>query len=322
MVKYYLNYFKNREGRQGMTMRDRQKIIDKLFLGVSMAGALFILTEMIFQSFGRSICANAGCKVVAHSARFGDISILLVGFFTFSLLIAFAIMSRYFYKPASEKYINFTLIVSLACEGFFTGYQAFRVYMPCIFCLIVFGFLVTLGLLRLLSREQEVIVGFVAMAAVFSLFYLILPAESMVIIPDHEQLVLFYSKECKYCAQVMKDLEESKIPADHVLVTGYAVILKSMGIEHVPTLYVNNRNEKIFLTGKDEIERYLASRATAIKASNKPNKAELQSQKTTSSAEKGGFSSTNDSFGLHDKSLKMMFPPSEEGMCKENENCK
>ena len=305
-----------------MTMRDRQKIINKLFLGVSMAGALFILMEMILRSFGRSICANIGCKVVAHSARFGEISILLVGFLTFSLLIVFAIMSMYFYKPVSEKYINFTLIVSLACEGFFTGYQAFRVYTPCIFCLIVFGSLVTLGLLRLLSKEQEVIVGFAAMAAVFSLFYLILPAESMVTIPDHEQLVLFYSKECKYCAQVMKELEESKIPADHVLVTGYTGFLKSMGIEHVPTLYVNNKNEKIFLTGKDEIERYLTSRATAIKAANKPNKAALQAQKTTRSAEAGSVASTNDLFGLHDKPLKMMFSPYEEGMCKENEKCK
>jgi hypothetical protein len=305
-----------------MTMRDRQIIINKLFLGVSIAGALFILMEMILRSFGRSICANAGCTVVAHSARFGEISILLVGFLTFSVLIVFAIMSRYFYKPVSEKYINFTLVVSLACEGFFTGYQAFRVYTPCIFCLIVFGALVTLGLLRLLSREQEVIVGFAAMAAVFSLFYLILPAESMVTIPNREQLVLFYSKECKYCEQVMKELEESRMPADHVLVTGYAGFLKSMGIEHVPTLYVNNKNEKIFLTGKDEIERYLTYQATAIKATNKPNKSALQVQKTTRSAEADSVTSTNELFGLHDKPLKMMFSPYEEGICKENEKCK
>jgi len=305
-----------------MTIRDRQKIIDKLFLGLSMAGAIFILTEMILQSFGRSICANAGCKVVANSARFGDISILLVGLLTFSLLIAFTIISRYFYRPVSEKYINYTLIVSLACEGFFTGYQAFRVYTPCVFCLIVFGFLVALGLLRLLSREKEIIVGFVAMAAVFSLFYLILPTESMVTIPDHEHMVLFYSKECKYCAQVMKELEESKIPVEHVLVTGYSVFLKGMGIEHVPTLYVNNKNEKIFLTGKDEIERYLTSLATAIKAANKPNKAAQPAQKTTISPEKGDIASTNDHLGLPDQSFKMMFPPAEEGMCKENEKCK
>ena len=305
-------------------MQDRQNLMNKLFLGISIAGALFILTEIILQTFGRSICVNKGCVVVAHSARFGEISILLVGFLTYSLLIAFAVMSRYFYKPASEKYINFTLIVSLACEGFFTGYQAFRVYTPCIFCLIVFGSLVTLGLLRLLSREQEVIVGFAAMAAVFSLFYLILPAQSTVTIPDHEQLVLFYSKECKYCAQVMKEFEEGNIPVDHVLVTGYTGFLKSMGIEHVPTLYVNNKYEKTFLTGKDEIERYLTSRATAIKTANKPNKAALQAQKTTGSAEGegGGVASKNGLLDLQDKRLKMIFSPSEEGMCKENEKCK
>ena len=120
----------------------------------------------------------------------------------------------------------------------------------------------------------------------------------------------------------MKELEVSKIPVDHVLVTEYSVFLKGMGIEHVPTLYVNNKNEKIFLTGKDEIERYLTSRAMSIKAANKPNKAALQAQKTTISTEKGGVASTNHHVGLYDKSFKMIFPPAEEGMCKDNEKCK
>jgi len=305
-----------------MTMRDRQKIIDKIFLGVSVAGALFILTELILQASGRSICSDVGCKVVARSARFGEISILLIGFLTFSLLIVLAIMSKHFYKPISEKYINFTIIVSLACEGFFVGYQAFRVHTPCTFCLIVFGSLITLGLLRILSREQDVIVGFAAMAAVFSLFYLILPAENRVTIPDRERLVLFYSKECNYCAQVINELEENNIPAEHVLVTGYVGFLKSMGIEHVPTLYVNNNNEKIFLTGKDEIERYLSPRAKAIKATSKPNGAALHAEKTSRSAETGSVDSTSDLFGLQYTHLKTMSSSSEEGMCKENEECK
>jgi len=305
-----------------MTVQDRQKIINNIFLCVSVAVTIFILTELILQAFGRSICSDIGCKVVARSARFGEISILLIGLLTFSLLTLLAIMSRSLYKPTLEKYINFTLIVSLACEGFFVGYQAFRVHTPCTFCLIVFGSLVTLGLLRLLSREQEVIVGFAAMAAVFSLFYLILPAVSIVAIPDHERLVLFYSKDCKYCAQVINELEENKIPADHVLVTEYAGFLKSMGIEHVPTLYVNNNNEKIFLTGKDEIERYLSARTTAIKAANKPNGTALQAEKTSRRAEKDSVDATNDLFGLQNKPPKMMFPSSEEGMCKENEECK
>ena len=159
-------------------MQDKQPLVSKLFLIVSIVGALFVLTEMVLRSFSQSICSAVGCQLVARYARFGDISILLMGFLIFTLLIAFAIMSVKFNKPAFGKYINLILIVSLACEGFFTGFQAFRVNMPCMFCLTVFGLLVILGLLRLLQGEKEIIAGFAAMAGVFSLCYLILPVEN------------------------------------------------------------------------------------------------------------------------------------------------
>jgi glutaredoxin len=263
-----------------------------------------------------------GCQIVAQYARFGDISILLIGFLTFSLLTVFALMSMYFDKQAFEKPVNLVLIVSLACEGFFMGYQAFRVYTPCMFCLVVFGLLVTLGLLRLLYGKKEIIAGFAAMAAVFSLFYLILPAESAVRIPEQKQLVLFYSKECKYCAEVMKKLDENRIPVNHVLVDKYTGFLKSMGIEHVPALYVNNKLEKIFLTGKDEIESYLFSRpkkgepeTTRAKVTVKPGEIAIPSGKSS-------VAKLKDLLNLHDKSFQIFAPSSERGMCKENEDCK
>ena len=115
----------------------------------------------------------------------GDISILLMGFLIFSVLIALTIMSSSFNKTVFGEYINLILIVSLACEGYFTGFQAFSMHKPCIFCLTVFGFIVTLSLLRLLQGEREIITGFAAMAGVFSLCYLILPVESTVQIEGH-----------------------------------------------------------------------------------------------------------------------------------------
>ncbi len=159
-------------------MHNKQTSVGKLFLSVSIIGALFVLTEIVLRSLNQSICSAVGCQLVARYARFGDISILLMGFFIFSLLSAFAVMSIYFNKPAFGNYINLVLVVSLACEGFFTGFQAFRVHTPCIFCLIVSGLLVTLGLLRFLQGEKEIIAGFAAMAGVFSLCFLILPVES------------------------------------------------------------------------------------------------------------------------------------------------
>ena len=166
-------------------MQDVQTVVDKLFLLVSIVGTLFVLTEMVLRYFKKNICSNVGCKLVARYARFGDISILLIGLLTFSLLIACTIMSSYFNKTAFGEYSNLILIVSLACEGYFAGFQAFRVHKPCMFCLTVFGFIVTLSLLRLLQGEREIITGFAAMAGVFSLCYLILPVESTVQIEGH-----------------------------------------------------------------------------------------------------------------------------------------
>lgn len=305
-----------------MRKQGNQKLLGKIFLSVSIMGTLFVLTEIILQSFGKSMCAALGCKMVAQHARFGDISILLIGLFIFSALSAFSFLSMYRSKPGFEKYINLVLIVSLACEGFFTGYQAFRMYAPCIFCLAVFGLLVTLGLLRLFSGEKELITGYAAMAAVFSLFYLILPAESNVRIPEQEQLVLFYSKECKFCEAVMKEIEESQIPVNHVLVNEYAGFLKKMGIEHVPTLYVNNNNEKIFLTGKEAIEVYLFPRAREGKITKTPAKAAGRPGKATGSPEKSSAAATAGLLNPQEKSFEISLPSSPEGICKEDNNCR
>ena len=166
-------------------MQDLQTLGGELFLIVGIVGTLFVLTEMVLRYFRKSICSTVGCKLVASYARFGDISILLIGFLTFSVLIACTVMSSYFNKTAFGEYSNLILIVSLACEGYFAGFQAFRVHKPCMFCLTVFGFIVTLSLLRLLQGEREIITGFAAMAGVFSLCYLILPVESTVQIEGH-----------------------------------------------------------------------------------------------------------------------------------------
>ncbi len=303
-------------------MQNNQKMANKLFFSVSIIGTVFVLAEIILQSFGKSLCVAVGCKMVAQHARFGDGSILLMGLLLFSTLSTFSFLSTYRSKPAFEKYVNFILIVSLACEGFFTGYQAFRLYTPCIFCLAVFGLLIALGVLRLISGAKEILAGYAAMAAVFSLFYLVLPAENNVRIPEHEQLVLFYSKGCNYCAEVMTAIEASKIPVDHVLVGEYAGLLKSIGIEHVPALYVNKSNEKIFLIGKDTIERYLFPRAKDRQTDKTEDKTAYQRGETARSTEKGRATATMNFLNTQDNAFTISTPSSPEGACKKDEDCK
>ncbi|OGW47847.1 MAG: hypothetical protein A2078_15845 [Nitrospirae bacterium GWC2_57_9] len=290
----------------------------KIFLLLATLGTLFVLAETVLQLFGTSICSAEGCKLVAGSARFGDLSILLIGLGILSLLTILAVCRKYHTDPVIDKIIDFVLVVSLAAEGFFTGYQAFRLHAACIFCLVVLAFLVLLSLIRLMQGHRAVVAGFASLLAVFSLFYLVLPAGAVTSIPTQNQLVLFYSDDCKYCAEVLKEIERKQLPVDHVPVENYVVLLKSMGIEHVPTLYVNRSNEKIFLTGRDPILAYLNDRPEEPEAAIKPEAPAKKEEK------RGVRKNRNDPFNLGGQEglpFELVMPPSDDGICKSDQKC-
>ncbi|MEK6742743.1 MAG: glutaredoxin domain-containing protein [Nitrospirota bacterium] len=227
-----------------------------LFLAVSALSTLTLLVEAVLQLYGKSICATEGCKVVAQVTRFGDLTMVLLGLGTIALITVLAAQEMRSVSARSERVINFLLVASLAGEGFFVGYQLFRLDAVCVFCLGVFGIFVVLGGLRILSGQREVIAGFGALFAVLSLFYLILPAGGTAL-PRDAKYILFTSADCKYCSEIRKELDEKKIDVRYVAIKEHAATLKNLGIEHVPTLMVNGPQEKIFLTGTGAIRRHL-----------------------------------------------------------------
>lgn len=302
-------------------MQERKQTYKKIFLAMSSLATIFLLTELIMQSFGKSICQTEGCKVVAQHVRFGDISILLIGLVTFSFLALLSFLDLYLNKTSAGSFINLVLIVSLACEGFFTGYQAFSIHTPCVFCLIILALMAVLGIIRLLAGEKEVLAGFASFIAVFSMLYLVLPATETVVFPEHERLILFYSKECNHCAEVMKEMQENKIPVTHLEVNGYSGFLKSMGIEHVPTLFVNDTYQKVFFTGKDAIRRYLFTCSEAAKAAEKA-KQKTKAGKTNNPSKTGEAGRPLEIFNQQGILSPFGAPAPDDGMCKEDEVCK
>lgn len=287
---------------------------------MSSLATIFVLAEIIMQLFGTSICQTEGCKVVAQHVRFGDLSILFIGIVTFSLLAVLSYLDLYLNKKGIDPLINLILIVSLACEGFFTGYQAFAIHTPCVLCLIILGIMVALGIIRLLAGEKAMIAGFVSLAAVFGMFYLVLPATTAIPLPEHDRFVLFYSKECKYCAEILREFEENKIPVNHLEVNGYVDYLKGMGIEHVPTLYVNNQHQKIFITGKDAIRRYLLSCSEEPVTTEKPRQ-NVRSGNTKKPKKADDVSTTLDIFSPQGILTQSGVLVPDEGMCKEEQIC-
>jgi len=281
-----------------------------LFVIVSGLGSLYLLAESVLQAFGKSICATEGCKVVAQYTRFGDLSMALLGLGMLTLLALFAYRGLKGESPARDRWINFLLVASLAGEGFFVGEQLFRLHALCVFCMSVFGIYVALGVLRLLAGHREMLAGFGALAAVLSLFYLVLPTGGMAL-PTDAALVLFYSPDCKHCSEVRKELEELKIDAAHVLVKEHAATLKNLGITEVPTLFVNGRYERSFLTGTDAIRRYLATCRPASKAA-------ASSAPSVKPAAAPGLPSSIAPLG---GPAALFNPPPDDGLCKEDTKC-
>ena len=240
-------------------MRARKSITAKIFMVVSSIGTLFVLTEIILQSIGRSICFTIGCKLAAQTVRFGEISILAIGMLMFASLAVLSALSLRFQQPIYGRLINILITASLACEGFFMGYLSFRLYAVCSFCVIVFCFLMVLGILRLVAGEYEVTAGFVALAAIFILLYLVLPVGTTAQLPENERLLLFYSRDCKYCDETKAQLQKEGVPVKYLEAHAYGGLLNGLGIDTVPTLVVNDRDQKALFVGQDAIKRYLAA---------------------------------------------------------------
>lgn len=291
-----------------------------LFLAVSVLSTLTLLVESVLQFFGKSICATEGCKVVAQYTRFGDLTMVLLGLGTVALITVLAIQELRSVSVRSERTINFLLVVSLAGEGFFVGYQLFRLDAVCVFCLGVFGIFVVLGGLRILSGQREVIAGFGALLAVLGLFYLILPAGGTAL-PRDSKYILFYSADCKYCSEIRKELDEKKIDVRHVEIKEYAATLKNLGIEHVPTLMVNGPREKVFLTGTDAIRRHLLTCEQARPAPQKKQASRTAPRpgKTQTTSEQGAGSLTP--FSPGGGSNFIFSPLPDTGICKEDAKC-
>jgi uncharacterized membrane protein len=303
-------------------MHNPKHLFEKLFLAVSSLAALFVLTEIIMQAFGKSICFSEGCRLTAQYTRFGDLSILLIGFAAFATMAALSFLARFYYSTSlANRLLNLVLVVALTGEGFFMGYLMFRIQTVCVFCLIVFGCMVTLGILRILSGQREVIAGFAALTAVFSLLYLVLPVGITVNLPAENRLILFYSKDCRHCTEVIKEFEEKKIAVAHLPVNEYANFLKSMGIDHVPTLLVNDPNQKVFLTGKEAILRYLLACTTSNKdASGAGPKPPAAKRKEAPVAK--GQPLIPDIFSQPGLLTVPDSAAADDGMCKEDQICK
>ncbi len=297
-------------------MQERQLSMTAFFI-VSVLGALFLLVEAGLQVFGRSICVSGGCGLVAQLARFGDLSIILIGFMALAFLALLSGLNRRRRSGLLDSAINLALIAALAAEGFFVGYQVFWLTEVCLLCLSVFGIFVCLGLLRLFAGWKEAAAGFAAFSVVLCFVGFVLPPPGKAL-PSNPKMILFYSTECPHCREIKEEIDKGNLDITPVLVKEYASTLKTLGVDSVPTLFVNGRYEKLLLTGKESIRRYLA----ACQSSGTPTPSvsgfpASKKEPNLKSGDSGSLLPLPPPGAPH----PILNPFSDEGVCKEEQKC-
>ncbi len=298
------------------TMKERHGS-GKIFFIFSLLGSLYLLLEAGLHLFGRSVCVSDGCGLAARTTRFGDLTAILIGFFGLSLLALLSGLNLRRPTKILDSAINLILIAALATEGFFVGYQIFWLPEVCLFCLTVFGIFLFLGILRILAGWKEMVLGFAAFAVVLCFVGLILPPPGTAL-PSDKKMILFYSEDCRHCIEIKEEIAKNKLDITPMLVKEYTAALKNMGVESVPTLFVNARYEKLILTGKEAIRRYLATCQSSKNSS--PAVSGPSPSKKESPLKSGNSGSGSLSLPLGETN-PIFNPSNDEGICKENQKC-
>jgi hypothetical protein len=296
---------------------NQRRVSTTFFFILSLLGSLYLLGEAGLQGVGRSICISEGCALVGRVTRFSDLSMILIGFFALGLLALLSGLNLRRPKVLFDSGINLALMAALAGEGFFIGYQIFWLPEVCLFCLSVFGIFSTLGLLRLLSDWKAATAGFVVFAVVLCFVGLVLPPQGIAL-PSDKKMILFYSEECRYCEEIKEEINKNKLDITPVLIKNYSAILKNLGVDRVPTLLVTGRSEKLILTGKEAIHRYLFAGQSLKNSSSSWSALAPSPKKSNSKPPDSDALRSHSPWG----SQNPMFKSSdEEGACQENQKC-
>jgi hypothetical protein len=254
---------------------------------------------------------------VAQLARFGDLSMILIGFMALAFLALLSALNRKRQSGLLDFAINLALIAALAAEGFFVGYQVFWLREVCLLCFSVFGIFVSLGLLRLLAGWKEAAAGFAAFAVVLCFVGVVLPPRGTAL-PADKKMILFYNTECPHCSEIMAAIEKNKLEIIPVLVKDYSATLRNLGVDSVPTLFVNGRYEKLLLTGKEPIRRYLAACQSSGVSTPSVSRVPISKKESSSKSRDSGSVWPLLPSGAPNPILN---PSTDEGVCKEEQKC-
>lgn len=254
---------------------------------------------------GKSFCPSDGCEVVHDLTRVSQIYINLAGIIYFQLLFWLTVGSRqghthrhYLFDPynrpktASCSLLQFLLLMGMVAEGILVGFQLFVVKTTCLYCFIIFGFILLMNaalgarqLIKaciLLGVQLAVFASLNFNTSTLNLDELSLDKGTYAVKncekPKH-RMYLVFSENCPHCQAVLKELSNCSLCEFHfnpvtrltnaqemfkdlTAIPDYnpdvnKAMLKMLGIYTIPILISETSSGLELIRGQENIVNYV-----------------------------------------------------------------
>jgi len=268
-------------------------MLRRLCVYLSLLGVIFIALEWWMLLQGKSLCQETGCKLAITFAR-DETLLLVVGLIFFTLLVflfAFApsritpySFSAYTFLRIRARthlrIIDIILFSVLAVEGYLVGFQLFVLNELCSFCLGVFGIIcfIIIAYTFAYKRFYLILAGVLIWTAVLFTTYLVsVPVVGMnlediasahyVRGTPQAKWFLFIKENCPHCKKTLNYLRhrfEGDIDLYICSAKKCYLFLRSLGIEEVPVLLIDEKGRKEILIGDNCICKQLEKKTQII----------------------------------------------------------
>lgn len=219
-------------------------------IAIYLLGFALSFIELVLTFFHKSLCEAYTCKLVASYVKYGEFVLILIGVVVFLILILLELS-----KLSLKDYlIDAVLIAALSTEGLLLSFQIFSLKVICYFCFSIFLIFLISVVWRLLAKHYSMLFAIFGFFSVFFIGFFIMPNLS----PLKQGYDLFYSKTCPHCEKTIAYLKTSRINVNLYDAQDYKNFLNNIGIGEVPVLFINLKDQKKFIVGEENIERYFS----------------------------------------------------------------
>ncbi|MGE4547071.1 MAG: glutaredoxin domain-containing protein [Desulfurella sp.] len=218
---------------------------------IYLLGFALSFIELILAFFHKSLCEAYACKLVASYVKYGEFVLILVGVVVFLILILLELS-----KSSIKDYlIDAVLIAALSTEGLLLSFQIFSLKVICYFCFSIFLIFLIAAIWRLLTKHYTMFFAIFGFLSVFFIGYFIMPNLSSL----KQGYDLFYSKTCPHCEKTIAFLKTAHINVNLYDAQDYKNFLNNIGIDEVPVLFINLKDQKKFIVGEENIEKHFSA---------------------------------------------------------------